>query len=67
MKTRIRIVNMTSTEIYKSMIETSMDKIRHDNKGVSDVTFKPSHLGGLTGQREILENNGVMRQIWLSS
>lgn len=67
MKTSIRIVNMTSTEIYKSQIESTMDHIRHLNTGNTKVTFEPYQLGGIFGQREILANNGVMRQIKLSN
>ena len=67
MNTRIRIVNMTSTEIYKTLVETTMAKIRHENTGVSDVAFEPAHLSGIFGQREILENSGVMRQVQVSS
>lgn len=61
MKTKLTIANMTSTEIFKSQIESTMDRIRHNNSG--NDTFKPTHLGGLFGQREILESKSAMRQV----
>lgn len=62
------MTNMTSTEIYMSQVEAAMSSIRHyNNKDNANIDFAPSHLGGIIGQREILNNNSVMRRIKLST
>lgn len=59
----IRLVNMTSTEVYKLQVKSIFDKIRHENTGNTDVSFIPTHLGGIDGQREIIQDKNIMRQI----
>lgn len=53
---------MTSTQIFKNQVDNIYGKLRHENQGDSDVSFQPTHMGGLPGQRDILTGKNVMRE-----
>lgn len=57
-----KLVNMTSTQIFMNQVDNIYGKLRHENGGDPDVTFKPIHMGGLPGQRNILVGKNVMRE-----
>jgi hypothetical protein len=59
---RLKLTNMTSTELYRVQVASTMGRIRHENTNNTAVTFQPTQLGGIFGQREILEGVAVMRQ-----
>ena len=66
-KQTVRLVNMTSTEVFKLQAQNIYAKLRHDNStSNSTVSFMPTHLGGVMGQKEILESGSVMRQTRIS-
>ncbi len=56
------MVNMTSDEIFKTQVATIYGRLRHINSKATS-TFQPTHLGGIFGQRSILEGDNVMRVI----
>ena len=62
-KQSIKLVNMTSTEVFKLQAANIYSKLRHENTTEdSKVTFQPTHLGGPFGQKDIIESQSVMRQ-----
>ena len=62
-KQSAKLVNMTSTEIFKIQAANIFSKLRHTKGADSDVPFYPTHLGGVNGQRDIIDSKSVMRQI----
>ena len=54
---------MTSTEIFKLQAANIYSKLRHENGTDSDVPFMPTHLGGMFGQRDIIDSKSIMRQV----
>ncbi len=60
----VRIVNMTSTEIFKIQVNNIFDSMRHrTNTPDSDITFYPTQMGGVLGQRDIIDNKNIMRRL----
>lgn len=58
-----KLVNMTSTEVFKLQANNIYAKLRHENSNNdTDVIFQPTHLGGILGQKDIIESKSVMRQ-----
>jgi hypothetical protein len=57
----IKLVNMTSTEIFKVHVESTIGRLRHLATD-SEKQFMPTQLGGVFGQKELLEQRNVMRQ-----
>lgn len=63
MRKSVRQISMTSTQIFKSQAENIFRKLRHENTSDGSIEFRPMHLGGLSGQRDILTGKNVMREI----
>lgn len=59
----IKLVNMTSTEIFKLQAANIYSRLRHLN-GDEDtgVQFMPTHLGGTFGQKDLVDSRSIMRQ-----
>ena len=64
-KKSFKLVNMTSTQIFKNQAENIFRKLRFENDADSDseVYFAPLHMGGAPGQRKILVSKSIMREI----
>lgn len=58
----IKLVNMTSTEIFRLQVQSIYGKIRLDNQDSDGVQYMPTHLGGVPGQRDILTGKNIMRE-----
>lgn len=58
----VKLVNMTSTQIFKNQVENIYKKLRHENTSDGTVYFAPTHMGGVPGQREILTGKNIMRE-----
>lgn len=59
----VKLVNMTSTQIYKRQVDNIFGKLRHENTSDGTTYFAPTHMGGVPGQRDILTGKNVMREI----
>ena len=57
----VKLVNMTSTQIFKNQVENIYKKLRYENASNS-VYFAPTHMGGVPGQRDILVGKNIMRE-----
>lgn len=58
----IKLVNMTSTEVFKRQAANIFSRLRHNNTSTDNSVFFPTHMGGLPGQREIIESKSIMRE-----
>lgn len=61
-KKSTKLVNMTSTQIFKNQAENIYNKLRVENSSDGVIKFAPTHMGGLPGQRDILVGKNVMRE-----
>lgn len=61
-KKSVKLVNMTSTQIFKNQAENIFKKLRHEATSDGKIYFAPTHMGGVPGQREILTGKNVMRE-----
>ena len=61
-KKSTKLVNMTSTQIFKNQAENIYNKLRLENTGNTEVSFAPTHMGGVPGQRDILVGKNIMRE-----
>ena len=61
-KKSIKLVNMTSTQIFKIQADNIYKKIRHENTSDGTIYFAPTHMGGVPGQREIITGKNIMRE-----
>lgn len=61
-KKSVKLVNMTSTQIFKNQAENIYKKLRHEITSDGTIYFAPTHMGGVPGQREILTGKNVMRE-----
>lgn len=61
-KKTIRLVNMTSTQIFKNQAENIYKKLRLEASSDGTTYFAPTHMGGVPGQRDILIGMNVMRE-----
>lgn len=59
---KVKIVNMTSTQIYKNQLNNIYQKLRHENSSDGTIYFAPTHMGGVPGQRDILSGRNTMRE-----
>lgn len=67
MAVNAKLVNMTSTEVYKTQVSSIIEKMRHENTTTDpNILFVPTHLGGALGQKEIIDGRNVMRKIIFS-
>lgn len=55
-----RLVPMSSYEVYVNQVKSSLEAIRFKAK---DMEYLPPQLGGLTGQRQILNKSAVIETI----
>lgn len=58
-KKTVRLVNMTSTQIFKNQADNIYQRLRLES---DPLEFAPTHMGGVPGQREILTGKNVMRE-----
>lgn len=62
-KQSIKMVNMTSTEIFKLQAANIYSRLRHLNTAKdANVQFMPTHLGGTFGQKDLIDSKSIMRQ-----
>lgn len=59
-KKSVKLVNMTSTQIFKNQAENIYQRLRLES---GPLTFAPTHMGGVPGQRDILIGKNTMREI----
>lgn len=58
----IKIVNMTSTEVFKTQVNNIYGRLRHINGGRTSVLYMPTHMGGIIGQKDIIDSQSIMRK-----
>lgn len=66
-KKRTRLVNMTSTQIFKNQAENIYKNLRHELSSDGTIYFAPTHMGGVPGQRDILTGHNIMRETTVSN
>lgn len=55
-----KLVALGAYEVYLNQIKSSLDSIRYANQ---DMAYLPPQLGGLTGQRKIINKSLVLQTI----